>query len=67
VRSLPGNDAADRDAEDAAVVIAVLAALSGGGDADPGPSARTVWADPGRRQPLWAPGASAWWASGLPR
>ncbi len=55
--------------EDAAVVIAILTALTAGAS---GSSSRSgppsVWADPAHMlRTRLSPGASSWWASGLPR
>jgi hypothetical protein len=57
-----------RDEQDAAVVIAVLAALAAGPEpAATEPAPRSVWADPAHRLGVSAAGDHRWWASGLPR
>jgi len=63
------RDETARDEEDAAVVIAVLAALAAasahpGGNATAGPA--SVWSDPAHRFGVRRPSAGGWWASGLP-
>lgn len=62
-----------RDAEDTAAVIAVLAALSAD-SAEMGMTSsplRSLWAAPqhatSHRHLATAPSSSGWWASGLPR
>lgn len=57
-----------RDEQDAAVVIAVLAALAAGPEAAATePTPRSIWADPAHRLGVGAAGDHRWWASGLPR
>ena len=55
--------------EDAAVVIAILTALTAGSAASverSGPA--SIWADPGHMlRTRLSPGNGSWWASGLPR
>ena len=63
------RDETARDEEDAAVVIAVLAALAAasahpGGNTTAGPA--SVWSDPAHRFGVRRPSAGSWWASGLP-
>jgi hypothetical protein len=58
-----------RDEDDAAVVIAILGALSAA-SADPSENAAagpaSVWSDPAHRFGARRPAAGSWWASGLP-
>ena len=68
-RNGTARDETARDEEDAAVVIAVLAALAAasahpGGNATAGPA--SVWSDPAHRFGVRRPYAGSWWASGLP-
>jgi hypothetical protein len=64
----PGPTGPARDEQDAAVVIAVLAALAAGPEpAATEPAPRSVWADPAHRLGVSAAGDHRWWASGLPR
>jgi hypothetical protein len=58
--------ATDRDLEDAAAVLTVLAALAAGAPAPASPPA-ALWGDPAHRLGAGSPGSRAWWASGLPR
>ncbi len=64
----PGPTGPARDEPDAAVVIAVLAAVAAGPEpAATEPAPRSVWADPAHRLGVSAAGDHRWWASGLPR
>ena len=54
----------DATPEELAVVVALLAARSGGGAAPQEPSVPSLWARPQLRSALPAPGAGAWVASG---
>lgn len=55
--------------EDAAVVIAILTALTAGAVPSSGRSGpASVWADPAHMlRTRLSPGMGSWWASGLPR
>ena len=55
--------------EDAAVVIAILTALTAGAAPPSGQSGpASIWADPGHMlRTRLSPGNGSWWASGLPR
>jgi len=55
--------------EDAAVVIAILTALTAGAAPPGGQSGpASIWADPGHMlRTRLSPGNGSWWASGLPR
>ena len=55
--------------EDAAVVIAILTALTAGAAPPGGQSGpASVWADPAHMlRARLSPGMGSWWASGLPR
>jgi Acyl-CoA carboxylase epsilon subunit len=55
--------------EDAAVVIAILTALTAGAVPSSGRSGpASVWADPAHMlRSRLSPGKGSWWASGLPR
>jgi hypothetical protein len=63
------GDVMARNEEDAAMVIAILAALSAASahpseNAAAGPA--SVWSDPAHRFGVRRPFAGSWWASGLP-
>ena len=53
-------------AEELAAVVALLAARSGGGDAEQAPAGRSLWSAPQLRGSV-AAGPGAWRASALPR
>ncbi|HYN73668.1 MAG TPA: acyl-CoA carboxylase subunit epsilon [Nakamurella sp.] len=66
----PGSQGKSRTSEeDAAVVIAILTALTAGAVPSSGRSGpASVWADPAHMlRTRLSPGMGSWWASGLPR
>ncbi|AZI58550.1 hypothetical protein EH165_10830 [Nakamurella antarctica] len=57
----------DRDDEDAAAVIAVIAALATGNSKTSESAPRSAWGSPAHRLGVVAPGQHAWWMSGVGR